>query len=220
VITPATADRLEPSIRYMWSRGLRFFAHQLDYTHPDWRPEHFAALERSYRGLAQFYLEQARARKHFHMTLFDEKLKSHASSPIRLGEFCDFGAKKVSIGPDGRIFPCVQFVSDRPDAGEFCIGDVSQGFTERRQQLIDENKRERAQCEGCAFQGRCQNYCGCMNWQLTGELNQVPGILCAHERMLIPIADEVGNTLWNERNRTFLEKHYRDYAEIFPYSFD
>jgi uncharacterized protein len=97
---------------------------------------------------------------------------------------------------------------------------VASGLTPRRDELIAENRQARPQCRGCALVGRCANYCGCMNWQLTGEITRVPGIICAHERMLIPIADEVGNTLWDERNRAFLKKHYRDYEERFPYSFD
>lgn len=220
VITPPTVPRLESSIRYMWSRGIRFVVHQLDYTHPDWTPALFEALEDSYRRLAAFYLERVRAQEHFHLSLFDDKLKSHASSPVELGTLCDFGAKKLSIAPDGRIFPCVQFVSDRADAQDYCIGDVETGLTERRQQLIAENKRERSECAGCALIGRCSNYCGCLNWQLTGQVARVPPALCAHERMLIPIADALGNTLWDERNARFLKKHYREQAERFVYSFD
>jgi uncharacterized protein len=220
VITPATAERLAPSIEYMWSRGIRFIAHQLDYTHPDWTPERFAALEQSYRALARFYVDKARAGQHFHLTMFDEKLRTHAKSPIALGETCDFGTRKISVHPDGRIFPCVQFVSDKPGAADFCIGHVETGLTSKRDALVAENKRSRPQCEGCALLGRCANWCGCMNWQLTGEITKVPGILCAHEQMLIPIVDDVGNTLWAERNRKFLEKHYKDYLEAFPYSFD
>jgi uncharacterized protein len=220
VITPPTAGRLFESIEYMWSRGIRFMAHQVDYTHPDWTPEQFEVLAGSYRELAAFYLEKARSGEHFHLTLFDEKLRSHARSPVQLGEVCDFGARKISIAPDGRIFPCVQFVSDKEGAEDFCIGHVETGLTPRREALIAQNKETRPQCEGCALLGRCANWCGCMNWQLTGKITEVPGILCAHEQMLIPIVDKVGNTLWDERNRRFLEKHYKEYLKRFPYSFD
>jgi uncharacterized protein len=220
VITPKIVDRLSSSIEYLWGRGVRFFSHQPDYMHPDWTPELLAALGESYRELAGFYIDKARTGQHFHMTLFDEKLKSHARSPIRLGETCDFGARKLSVAPDGTIYPCVQFVSDRADAARFRMGHVATGLTPRREQLIEENKSPRPQCEGCSFNGRCSNFCGCLNWQMTGKVTEVPGILCAHEQMLIPIADEVGNTLWDERNRHFLQKHYDQYLKIFPYSFD
>jgi uncharacterized protein len=220
VITPPTADRLFSSIEYMWGRGVRYFVHQLDYSHPDWSPDDLGRLEASYRQLADFYLDKIRAGEKFHLGLFDDKLKTHANSPFQLGQICDFGAKKISIAPDGRIFPCVQFVSDKAEAQDFLIGHVDSGLTERRDALVQENREERGQCEGCSFLGRCTNYCGCVNWQLTGEITRVPGILCAHERMLIPIADEVGNALWDERNKHFLQKHYKHAEKLFPYGFD
>ncbi|HEY3356396.1 MAG TPA: radical SAM protein [Polyangia bacterium] len=220
VITPATVPRLLPSIEYMWRRGLRYVFHQLDYTHPDWTPAIFEDLEASYRELAAFYLERMRAGDRFHLGLFDDKLKTHAASPFKLGGVCDFGARRISVAPDGRIYPCVQFVSDKPDAANYCIGDVEHGLTPRRDELIAENRSPRPQCAGCAHAGRCTNYCGCLNWQMTGAVTTVPAIMCAHERMLIPIADAIGNELWSERNARFLEKHYRAYDEQFVYSFD
>ncbi len=220
VITPATVDRLMPSVETMWAKGIRYFVHQLDYRNPEWQPAHLERLADSYRQVAGFYLDKMRAGERFHLGLFDDKLKTHARSPFKLGDICDFGAKKISVAPDGTLYPCVQFISDRPDAADYRIGHVETGFTPRRDELIAENRTERVQCEGCAFAGRCTNYCGCVNWQLTGKVTEVPGILCAHEQMLIPIADEVGNQLWAERERHFMEKHYKDYQELFPYSFD
>ena len=220
VITPATVDRLQPSVEYMWGRGLRYIVHQIDYTHPDWTPALFERLEAGYRQLAGFYLDRVRSGAHFHLGLFDDKLKTHVASPFKLGEICDFGARRISVGPDGRLFPCVRFVSDRADAADYCIGDVEHGLSARRDELVAENRRERPQCAGCAHLGRCTNYCGCLNWQTTGSLTTVPPIMCAHERMLIPIADEIGNELWSERNAHFLQKHYQEQAERFVYSFD
>ncbi|MBW2700094.1 MAG: radical SAM protein [Deltaproteobacteria bacterium] len=220
VITPPTASRLLSSVESMWSRGIRYFVMQPDYTHPDWGIEDLQRLEDSYLDLAGFYLEKIRAGQAFHFSLFDDKIKSHAHSPFAPGKVCDFGAKKVSVAPDGHIFPCVQFVSDRPDAKDFCIGHVERGMDSRREHLVAKNQQPRAQCVDCALNGRCSNFCGCLNWQTTGSILKVPGLLCAHERMLIPIADEIGNELWAEKNKTFLHKHYKDYENRFPYAFD
>lgn len=220
VITPATVERLLPSLETMWAAGIRYFVHQLDYHHPDWRPEHLERLAESYRQAAGFYLDKVRSGEHFHLGLFDDKIKTHADSPFELGRICDFGAEKVSVAPDGTLYPCVQFISDRPDAGDYRIGHVATGFTPRRAELIRANRQPRAQCAGCAFDGRCTNYCGCVNWQTTGRLTEVPGILCAHEQMLIPIADAIGNQLWAEREGHFLHKHYRHNRELFAYAFD
>ena len=220
VITPLSVPHLADSLEYMWDRGVRYMVHQLDYTHRDWTPDLIERLRSAYQHMAAFYLEKIRADEHFHLALFDDKIKTHAQSPFQLGQICDFGAKKISIAPDGRLFPCVQFVSSKADADNYCIGSVSQGFNPKRELLINENRKERDQCKDCALLGRCSNYCGCLNWQVTGSITTVPGILCAHEQMLMPIADEVGNQLWQEGNKRFLQKHYRHMDEVFPYDFD
>lgn len=221
VITPLNAGRLYESICYMWGRGIRNMVHQVDYTWPDWDLENFAVLKAGYEKLAAWYLEKTREGERFYMSLFDEHLKSHTRQPVKLGKTCDFGARKFSVAPDGRIFPCVQFVSDRPDAQDYVIGDVEKGMNGRWRELIEANKQPRLQCEGCDLQGRCANYCGCLNWQTTGKLTEVSPLLCEHERMLVPITDEIGNQLWKEKNPTFLKKHYRFINEIFEeYGFD
>ncbi len=86
--------------------------------------------------------------------------------------------------------------------------------------LVAENRRARPACAGCALLGRCANYCGCLNWQTTGSVTGIAPLLCEHERMLIPIADAIGNELWSERNAGFLKRHYKSYADQFVYSFD
>ena len=74
VITPATAGRLAESFEFLWGRGIRFFANQPDYSHPDWDQESFAALTESYHKMAKLYIEKARLGEHFFLALFDEKL--------------------------------------------------------------------------------------------------------------------------------------------------
>ncbi len=209
VVTPSNAGRLLSSIEYMWSRGIRYMVHQAAFSDPSWDRESFETLRQSYLDLADWYVDATRSGEFFFMHLFDDKIRTHARAPVKLGQICDFGLRKFSVAPDGRYFPCVQFVSDKKEADDYCIGHVDTGFTARREELIAENRKPRPACKGCAFQGRCGNYCGCMNWQTTGKLTEVSPFLCEHERMLIPIADEVGNRLWDEKNPSFLDKHYR-----------
>lgn len=214
VITPWNVARLDASVRYLWDRGLRMFTHAMDYTNPLWDRDNFDVLAGQYTRLANFYLEKTRRGEPFFMSLFDGKLRSHIRSPLRVGEKCDFGKTKLSVAADGRIFPCVQFVSERPDAQDYCVGHVDTGLTPRRQELIVHNASGRPPCEGCAFMGRCTNYCGCTNWKNTGDIRTPSPLLCEHERMLIPIADEIGNALWKERDTTFLKKHYAYYRDV------
>jgi uncharacterized protein len=95
-----------------------------------------------------------------------------------------------------------------PDS-EWCIGDVFSGIDEEaRRRIHDASECEKEPCRGCAIERRCNNSCGCLNWQTTGTVTSPSPVLCRHEQMLVPIADRVGETLYRERNPHFLHKHY------------
>lgn len=209
VITPENVSMVSDSIRWMYNRGLRFIAHQVDFNDERWDMDLFEVLKSEYEKLAQWYLEASRTGVHFFMTLFDEKLKNHIDHPVYVGDVCDFGKTKISVAPDGSIVPCVRFISDDPDAKGYVIGNVATGFTDKREFWIGQNLLGRPECNGCDLVGRCANYCGCTNWNATGSINTVPPLLCEHERLVIAIADRIGETLWNEKNQYFLKKHYK-----------
>jgi len=168
-----------------------------------------------YRRMATFMLDCLRKGQDIYIGQFNEKIRSHINKPLGPGLNCDVGRKKISVAPDGSIFPCVQFVSRRPDAVKFRMGHVSSGFDARRDEIVQANCAPRRQCAGCDYLGRCHHGCTCMAWQLTGDITQVPPILCAYERMLTPIADEIGNALWKEQNQFFLKRHY-GFLEDYP----
>ena len=110
--------------------------------------------------------------------------------------------------PDGTIYPCVQFVRAGP-ASEFAIGSVERGIDlESRGTLYRRSRGEPSACLSCALRARCNHTCSCVNWQCTGDVCEVPGLLCAHERMLMPIVDRVAGTLFRVRSPMFLQKHY------------
>jgi uncharacterized protein len=121
------------------------------------------------------------------------------------GLLCRLGVRQVSVAPDGTLFPCVQLV-DKP---RFAIGDVWRGVREdARAACFAETERDHPDCEGCDLRARCNRRCGCLNLQTTGELGAPSPVLCEHERMVTPIADWIGETLWSERAPLFVQKHY------------
>ena len=94
------------------------------------------------------------------------------------------------------------------------MGDVVAGIDEAaRARIAARADVEEEGCRTCAVAGRCNHTCGCLNWQATGDLGRVSAVLCRHERMLMPIADHVGEVLYAERDPHFLHKHY---DELFP----
>ncbi|HPJ56980.1 MAG TPA: SPASM domain-containing protein, partial [Kiritimatiellia bacterium] len=106
---------------------------------------------------------------------------------------------------DGTLYPCVQFVGRM----EYAIGTATAGIGERRrEEIFCRNERDKPECAGCALERRCHNKCGCLNIQTTGFLDRVPAVLCAYERMVIPLADRLAERLYKARNPLFLHRHY------------
>jgi hypothetical protein len=64
------------------------------------------------------------------------------------------------------------------------------------------------ECRECALRERCNNSCGCLNWQTTGSVNAISPTVCRHGQMLMPIADHIGRELHRRRESHFLHKHY------------
>jgi radical SAM protein with 4Fe4S-binding SPASM domain len=136
------------------------------------------------------------------------KLSSHINRHCYRKERCELAQRQISVDPLGHIYPCVQFTRAGAES-DFCIGHVGAGIDEAsRQRLYAASTAEKEPCSRCAIRERCNHTCGCLNWQTTGALTEVSPILCRHEQMLVPIADEIGRRLYRKRNSLFLHKHY------------
>ena len=153
-------------------------------------------------------MKWTRAGRKFYLSPFEVKLSSHINRGCWRKDRCELARRQISVDPGGWLFPCVQFTRAGPKS-EWCIGHVDTGIDEAaRERLHARSEAEREPCAGCAAKERCNNTCGCLNWQTTGSVSTVSPVLCAHERMLLPIADRVGERLYAKKNPLFLQKHY------------
>jgi len=147
----------------------------------------------------------------FYLSPFEVKISSHINQLTYCHERCELGKKQISVAPDGRLYPCVQFVGDE----SFAIGTVEGGIDEtRREALYSRNEEEKQTCADCAIRSRCNHYCGCLNRQATGSIDRVSPALCAHERLLLPIADRLAERLYKKRNAMFIQKQYNEFYPI------
>lgn len=212
VTTPETIEYFADSIDYLFRHGFHYLICSLNYG-AQWSERDLRALEKQYRKIAAWYEEQTLREEKFYFSPFDVKIASHVFPGSCRRERCELGRRQISVAPTGRLFPCVQFVEDGGDS-EFCIGNVENGLDEhRRQALFDANDEERPSCKDCAVRERCNHTCGCLNRQATGSIHKVSPLLCAHERMLIPIADRLAEKLFKKRSAMFIQKQYN---ELFP----
>ena len=212
VTTPETVRHYADSVVYLFDRGFRYLICSLNYGVP-WPPEAMAELKRQYDRLSLWYERQTRAEEKFYFSPFDVKIASHVFPGSCRRERCELGRRQISVSPNGRLYPCVQFVGDGSGT-EYSIGDVWQGVDEnRREALYQRNAREKTSCEHCAIRERCNRFCGCLNRQATGSIEKVSPVLCAHEQIALAAADSVAENLFRRRVPMFIQ---RQYNQLFP----
>ncbi len=216
VIVPETVPMLSAGVQDLFAKGFRYILQTLDFP-AGWQSEDIAALSKQYSDLADFYFTQLSKGAKIYYSPFDERIKTWAQKPYKPGDLCDMANSQIAIAASGRIYPCVQFVNaDDDTCRSNSIGNIFDGLDlDQRERFVRENHQEKESCTGCALDGRCATYCGCVNWRATGSISQVPPIVCEYERMLMPIVDQLANKLWKKNVTLFKRKFYE---RTFPVS--
>ncbi|MCL2677616.1 MAG: SPASM domain-containing protein, partial [Clostridiales bacterium] len=209
-VNPDTVQYYCQSVEYLYALGFRYIVCSLNYA-ADWDKTALGELKRQYNEMASFYYEHSVAEDKFYLSPFEVKISSHVHNKTYCHERCELGQHQLSVSPDGGIYPCVQFVGD----GRYQIGGVYNGIDEEaRAALYVRNEREKPGCDVCSIQKRCNHYCACLNKQATGSIDAVSEVLCAHERIILPIADRVAARLYKKRSPMFIQKHYNDFYPL------
>jgi uncharacterized protein len=207
VVNPDTAVHLAESVEFLLEEGARYLILSVNHAGP-WTEEALEILGAEYQKLAQCYIAWTRAGRKFYLSPFEVKLSSHINRHCYQKDRCELGLRQLSVDPDGWLYPCVQFVKGGPGS-RWCVGHVRTGVDEAAcARLHAESGLEKPECRDCALRLRCNNSCGCLNWQTTGRVSAVSPSVCRHEQMLMPIADRVGRDLYRRRDPHFLHKHY------------
>lgn len=208
VITPTNVVHAADGIAYLFDQGVRYLIIKPDVTQA-WSREDVAELERQYERVANDYLERTRKGDELYLNLLDDKWINHAKGAEGISIRCDVGSSQISISPSGNIYPCVRWVKEDEDTVPK-LGDVWQGLLpEPMAKIKAASAAPKQPCGDCSYNdGRCANECACEHYSATGRIDTPAPALCEHERVMVPIADRVGNTLWRERNPVFMQKLY------------
>ncbi len=208
-VNPDTASFLSDSVAFLMDEGARYIIVSLNYE-ATWSKSDLRVLERQYKRLGQLYIDWTREGRKFYLSPLEMKLSSHIKGDAYQADRCELGQRQLSVAPDGGLYPCVQFSSAGPGS-EWYIGSVQTGIDEQaRARIRTRSLVEKDPCFRCAIRKRCNHTCGCINRQATGSVDGISPVLCRSEQMLMAVADQVGETLFRERNDLFLNKHYND----------
>jgi len=203
-VRPDTLPLYTAGAQALFELGFTYVIASLDYS-ADWRDGHLPALQHQYELLAGLYERKTLAGDKFYFGPFETKISSHVNGRDCFRERCELGLRQLSVGPDGALYPCVQFVGDPA----FRLGDVRRGIDESaRQALYRRSEREKPGCDVCGIRMRCNHTCACLNRQATGSIDKVSPMLCAHERIALPIADRLAERLYRKGSAPFIQKQY------------
>lgn len=199
-VAPETLPEYATHIKTLYDLGFRYLYAILMPGAP-WRETHLPQLKRQYRTLASFYREKNRQEEKLFFAPFDTKIAARVQ---QRSVQCALGQQEIAITPDGKLYPCSALCEE-----SFCMGDLTHGIdAAKQQQLRNLNGKEAAACAGCAIHDRCVHHCACINQCATGSITSPSPFQCAHERILIPIADSLAERLYHERNALFMQKQY------------
>lgn len=206
VVDPATVRYLPDSFDLLRSLGVPLIHLNLNYA-ADWNELARESFIQALDALARRYLQACREGDAPEIPLLEDPIHMRVNA-TSCGDACDFGRSDVTVAPSGRLYPCDRLVGE-DTASDVVIGDVWRGIDlERRNALLAAKNRTPTECAACALHTRCRHHCGCVNHALTGQVGEVPGIVCWFERQIVPVADRCGSTLFQEGNPVFLRRFY------------
>jgi uncharacterized protein len=211
-VNPETAHKLSSSVEWLFNKGFRYITISPNYDiSAEWNKKTLAVLETQYKKLAELYIKWTRDNLKFYLSCFEMKILSHLRGEKYCEDRCQLGRKQISVAPDGKLYPCVQFIGDL----EYEMGDVFSGIDIDKRKIIEQKGMATPEvCETCAVNKRCNHTCGCLNRQATGSISEISPVQCAHERILLPIADSIAMKLYKERNALFIHKHYNEFYPV------
>jgi uncharacterized protein len=207
VIDPANAQHLGQGFDSLMDLGVRRIHYSPNYTGA-WDDAACERFEAALQDLGDRFMARFRGGEDVRLDPLNGKVVTHLARGYKEKNLCQFGQQELAISPSGKIYPCDRLVceDDNPDV---CIGDLERGLdVARRDAMVGAKNRPDPECAACELQPRCMHWCGCANYETTGHVDQVAPIVCWFERCFIAEADRVANTLYAERNRTFIRRFY------------
>ena len=149
------------------------------------KKEHLPIIEKEYEELCESYLEKYEKGEGFNFFHFNIDLEGGPCLSKRVSA-CGAGNEYFSVLPNGDLYPCHQFASDK----EFYMGNVWEGITkpEIREQFASSCLFTRKKCDGCFAKFICSGGCNANNYHFNGDINDPYETTCAMMKKRIECA--------------------------------
>lgn len=211
VVNPDNHHYLRAGVRWLHEHYRGNIGLNFDYW-SEWTDAQFESLTRELEGMVSDITDSYRIGQPMRVEAIDGKIRSHLYAGKEFCNHCRIGEQEIAVSVDGKLFPCSRMVGvgDEP---EITFGDVRCGIDRAKQHYyIATRGNATPECRICALRRRCTNTCGCTNYAGTGRINHVSPFLCNLQQTLIRLADELAETLYQEKNSVFMDKFYCGFA--------
>ena len=208
VLTPENVAHLPDALAYLvFNCGADSLC--LNISHSSrWDRAARVGLEDALEAAAGQLVEACRAGLSLSIDAFDEKIRTWVDGGYAAHQFCPFGEGKVAVDVGGDIYPCDRIAGDGSNR-ELIIGHVDTGVSlDKVVRLRKLAGRQKPGCPNCSIRGRCRHWCGCVNYEASGDVGSVSDLFCFTERLKVRLADRVAETLFAERNPAFVSRFY------------
>ncbi len=209
VVTPATADRAGDAVAHAASLGVRAIHLALDW-HADWSTEDLRRLRRGLARAAGIWADSFRAGAPLGVTPFAGVVARAVLAGAAHMPRCACGDREWTVAPSGRIYPCDRMVGQDDGSGAI-IGTVFDGFDgAARARFLTAKTRTPPRCARCPDAARCRFWAPCVR-EPSGGWDAAPSTrICRLERAMIGAVDRAATRLYDEGNRAFLDRFYRN----------
>ena len=212
VIDPSTVHALADSFDFLADQGAAYVNLSPNYLGA-WDDDARGRFEGALGQLGDRYLARMRKGQQIRVDPLDGKLANRLSTTASAKALCKFGVGDLAVSPSGKLYPCERLINEDDDAS-VCVGDLERGLDVARRDAMLSQRIDDAQCTACPVKARCKRWCGCANYETTGDPSKVSPLVCWFERCFIAEADRLGNTLYEERNPVFLKRFYPASAQV------
>ena len=140
------------------------------------KEEHLPQIEKEYEELCEKYLEKYEKGEGFNFFHFNIDLEGGPCLSKRVSA-CGAGNEYFSVLPNGDLYPCHQFASDK----EFYMGNVWDGIVkpEIREKFASSCLFTRKKCGDCFAKFICSGGCNANNYHFNGDINDPYEVSCA-----------------------------------------
>ncbi|MCC8147666.1 radical SAM protein [Akkermansia sp.] len=207
VVNPLNVRHLADSVRWMGETcGLDIMLN------PDfgarWTEEALETLSSAYEEIGREVLRSYQAGRPLTLNVIQSKIAAYVKGGYEACEMCTLGEREIAVAVSGNMYPCARLVGN-DDNESLRMGNVWTGEDWKKKMTLSAARgNKNPKCFFCPLRPRCLQWCGCVNYVTSGRTDWVGEFTCFHERLSIRVADDVAETLWEERNPWFIREFY------------